>query len=462
MGIGFTSACRGLVQPVVVALMSAGLVSIVHSSTPAVMQGTTIRDVGPGYQYSSIQGAINAAGVGDLIYLRGGGKFAPFSVMNDNAKKNLVIMGAGKVIVRDGEIGARIDGIPDGYHLSIRGLGFNRLGPSAVNVLADDCEGEVWIEECNLTSEQGEAFSSSALPTLVTRRDESVHIINCEIYGMEGTSDPEFGQQFNSIGLYAEDCNLSIWDSKIVGGSGPDGYWFGDNIAQAGPGMLAVLHDGWFDQSEGLFLSGSELIGGSGGAGHQGTSPTGVVGCVPGADGAYALELRPDMQAYDVDCTYTEGQGGAGAGQCSSGLTPPSGILGEGFMVHLSGIAHSMTHSAAIFETGAGKAIPTAEFWGNAGEIPIVGIARSPNPDYTFVLSAVGVRAISPTLFKVWNTQSPLPASGYLSKVTGGGPLPGTDECMALWLQPSFISAGGGAGVLGAPTCIVLIEDGHP
>ena len=431
-------------------------------TSPAFANGDILY-VGAGHPYGTIGSAVSAASTGDLILVEQG-TYPPFEVAGVNADKDLVIlarqMGPGipmpEVQSYPGSPAVYVDDVPAGGQLTLRGLHFKRADANTRVAVLSESEGEIWVEGCVFGTESDyNYFYTFGKPTLSSNLNESLHVIDCKLYGVNGTEQFEVESRYGSEAVSATDSNLSMWNSLLVGGNGGNGKYdpHGDIIVHPKDGSPAMVQVRQYGMSPvGLFFSGCTLRGGDGG---DGDGVNGV-GCVGGADGAYALVLESVNQAYSLDSIFEAGEGGAGfvgTPGCGSGMTPLTAIqLILSNLDFLAGPSRTATSVSTIVD-------------GTAFELTTFGISgpnvrflfSQTNPDYSFFLNRLGVLCVDPNWGQMVTgifTGTP-GANGSLSFTIPFSPiLPGLGvDSASIWIQPVEIPTGN----LGAPTCVSIV-----
>ncbi|QDU65690.1 hypothetical protein [Engelhardtia mirabilis] len=252
---------------------------------------------GPGVDFTSIQAAVNASGPTDTILVRTG-NYTGFVV---NAKTATIVADSANVQVQ-GVV--EVTNIAAGQKVVLHGLRITSTFGTALELTT--CAGPVWIEDC--------AIDSSGLP--VFQINDGVRLTGAAAAVISACSIVSSGDGTGGIGggngLLAQNSNLHLYDTTIVGGAVIGGV-------PGSPGLSMI--NGF------TFASGCQFFGGDGGAGTlQGTFQI----CTDGGAGGPGISLTtvsssPPATLVLLDTDSSGGNGGAPGGPaCVSGSNGPS------------------------------------------------------------------------------------------------------------------------------------------
>lgn len=289
--------------------MTRSLAALVLLASLASAQSVYIVDqaAGPGAFSTEIQPAIDAAANLDIVLVRNGADYVPFTLFG----KSLTIIAEAGAHPRVWP--SRISGLHSYDRVVVSGIEFFHLTLS-------DCAGPVWLEGCSTVPSLIWAPGMEA-PLGVTNC-ASVALRDCAIHSWNGYSFP-------TGALSATNSNVSAWDSSFYGGNGPDF----DFYAPAGSPAAHVIGGS-------LFVSGCVFRGGDGGT-YYGPPGTNVHG-TNGGDGIVA-----SVQVVILDSLISGGSGSVAPGGNGS---PGSPIVGTAPML-LGAFARSFSVTSPVRES---------------------------------------------------------------------------------------------------------------
>ncbi|HZM00247.1 MAG TPA: hypothetical protein VFD43_08350 [Planctomycetota bacterium] len=403
----------GWIRPLTVGL------ALLAPAAPAIA-GVIIVDPNGFGDFTTIQAAIDAAADGDIVVVR------PVSGCCDTAS----IVGKSLTLVADvgpGEHTARLDleiiGVPAGGQVVVRG--FHAPTTSSIDtgaLLVQDCEGSVWIEDCEFKGDSG-MFSVREIGAEI-RNSPSVSFTRCTIAGTVGVngnpSFPPFPGTPGAGGALIVDSAVAFHDCSLTAGGGGGSTFFGGE--DGGHGVELA--------NSAALLSGCTVVGGYAGFGGGGAT---------GGDG---LLLDATSTADVLDTTIT----GGGTGGIDIDAPPDA--------VHmLSGSERSMMIPGPKREGQGGLMVVSGAlgdvvgfFWSLRGAaLPVLGKNGWFLLDPSLLAGPFGLGVItSPD--GVWNILFSTPS------------LPAALEGLTFLVQPYFSYPGG--VTLGGGTAFVVLDIG--
>lgn len=336
--------------------LSAGLLLCLASSVPSARgaERTWLVDFfgASDADFEEIQAAVDAALDGDTILIRTQGLYDGFTVVD----KSLVISAeaGGRVEL---ELGDRIEvrDLSAGKSLVLRGFGPEVIGSSGppTTLVASDCTGTLWLEDCSLAASPNETGLSltNCLSVVVT---------DCRVEGAPALS-------LSSTGMH-------LFSSSITG------------IDDAGAG--AEL-DASF-----TFVSGSTILGAEGNL-YPASTP-----CV--GDGGDGFVLSSASELYVQDSVILGGSiDPSGLGYCTVIGNPTVGSPGQpivqdpaSVVVNLAGSAHTYATTPLVRDGGTF----TRTFQGEPGELVYFFQADATEPTFLEHLNGSTLTSSSATL----------------------------------------------------------------
>lgn len=244
---------------------------------------------GPGWDFTELQAAVDAAADGDVLLVRNG-VYAGVTI------DDLSI----SVLADTGEANVRVQG---GF--TIRNLSANKrvlvsriqLIPTSLGSFASlsgwfvsDCAGAVLLRRCTV-----QVTDSSGATLLIG--NPMVRATNSSVLQLDRIA-PEApgGALFTYRGLTATDSTVFVYDSVLNAGEGDV--------------LSAVVVSGGS-----LYCSGSGIQGGKG---TDGTLTP--LGCTPVGDGGHGVEFTSAGEFIRLDTQITPGAGGSGGDECFDGI----------------------------------------------------------------------------------------------------------------------------------------------
>jgi hypothetical protein len=270
--------------------------------------------------FVTIQAAVNAASVGDIVLV------APGTYAES------VLVGRGLTIAADGGVvtlrRVEISGLPAGQAVVLDGLVIDARGAQPLlgagyeeAVFAHDDVGAVRVQDCTLFGEWGVAVMSfnpdrDGFPALRVQDCSSVALLRGSATGGHGGDiDDEALQWFvgdGGAGALIRNSSVALLDAMLTGG---DGGTITDTLAQgAGDGGHGVDN-----KSGSVLVAGCTLTGGDGGNGDCDM----IIGCGAGGIGGDGIrQSSASATLWTRGNTYAPGDGGAGG----DGVIAPDGM----------------------------------------------------------------------------------------------------------------------------------------
>ena len=395
--------------------MKLSLLALLALATP--LTGQTVRTVGFGGAYFSVQDAVDAAADGDLVLILPGHNDTGFVIDG----KSLTVLGtsAEMTSLTGGQATVRVFNLSADQFVVLRGLDVREGAGVTATVELDSNAGMVWIEEVEVRPILGHGIVASASADVV--------MVDCHVAGF-----PPFPVGDGGHGVLASDSSLHVFDSFFQGvhggdvtpGTAGDG---GDGLRFLGP------------PTSFLSATGSEFRGGPGGS----VSYPDCSGAGAGGDGL-ALSDSPTFLHDTVAAGGPSGVGGIFG-------CPWDGedVSGGAALVKLPGRTMTLTATSPISEGGL------LIFHVDGPPLVPAFLGLGAGPDAVFLSS------LSASLV----LQAPLAVLGLgltdsLGVVSLSLPLPllppGLDFSMN-WGQSGYVTPLGQV-VLGAPTALPVLD----
>lgn len=407
-------------------------------SSPALAQSrawVVDQEFGPGVDAIEIGDAVDLASDGDLILVRQGA-YDPFSVVG----KSLTIQGDPSAAVmpqfqdEEPETAVTVADLAANQSVTFNDLVLFQFG-SGPNPLVEvrDCAGPVIFEDIF-----GD-FLGGFTAFEITDSD-SVTLSNSHV--QVSLLSPESGAPEDAAGIDALRSNVFVHETFVVGATGHGAVQQHASVLDPSDGAPGARLLG-----STLTLTGSTLIGGSGGSsfGLCGLPGAGGDGVVMDADGALASTLV--LQ----DSAPQGGFGGGASGEC--GFAP--GGMGEGIDI-AAGTIQVLPGSVR----GFGFASPVVEgtalsstFNGQDGDLVFLLIGTEP-------LAGTFVAGLGATLHTAPFLVTSLGALGSPDEtfVFTAPALPATTDFLKFHTQAAFLGTGGDFYVAG-PSMTVIVND---
>ncbi len=253
--------------------------------------------VGGPHGFPTIQTAVDLAGDGDTVLVKTG-TYPGFAI---GSKGISVVADTGATVVTDA---VSVNGVPSGRSAVLAGLTIQasngNVGLSAVAVA-----GSLRVEDCSITPASS---NFTAHPAVFLDSDSDVALVTCTLEGSIGGNAGINGLP-GWPAIQSTSSSVAIQDCVLEGGAG--GYAYGDRSGNGGDGGPGILVQAGF-----VYLSGSDVRGGAGGAGgdNYGCTIGGYQGG-PGGDGGSAIRVSsaptsPTVVVFGV--VATPGAGGPG------------------------------------------------------------------------------------------------------------------------------------------------------
>ena len=321
-----------------------------------------------GAPYTSIQAAVDAAALGDVVLVKAG-TYDGFRVIEGVA---IVADEAAGVVVNGTII---VNGISQEQSLLVHRLQANSIGGPTDDygpaLTVKFSAGSVRAQSCLLqgsADRPGARFTSSGAAALV----DSLARTNSTGFDLEGA------------GVHFAGGNLALYGCEARGGAGPVGPSNTQPPAcygkKGGPGLLA--------NAFGFVFAGTTMFqGGQGGAGGSGCS-VGPVGCCGGGDGGNGVALLDSTQTwwrYD-DLLLGGGGGLGGVGSCgcdlSTSCTCDAGSTGATIVSTpgdaLSAVAGQVSTLSVAANPLRELATTTIRVQAQVGDVVHLAVARTP------------------------------------------------------------------------------------
>lgn len=376
---------------------------------------------GPLSPYASVQSAIAAAQVGDLVLLT--------QPVNENLTISYGVAIIADVPGRLTWVGVlRIQDVPLGETVLISGFNFGQALSTPI-VLSGNA-GSIRFQDCGLLP-----FGPPPQPPLKgldCTSSSDVAFLGCGLRGQRGTGSP-FNYVSGATAITLTNSNVTFQNSDVGGGDGRDGS-FGfqpSDAVPAGRGGNAIVMSGGT-----LVLQSSTVHGGTGGKGANGSCSGFHPGA--GARGGDGLVLTGGAVARAIGGRTLGGVGGlGGVNPCESAANGAHGIdvdAGGGTWAKFEGVSRAFV-APRIVRVGAPL---TLSFAGVTGER--VFLASSPAAGYLDSAQLHGVLLPLPPFRRL--EYGVLDALGGLS-VTLTTPALDAGQFDLLHLQPVMLDPNG-------------------
>lgn len=396
---------------------------------------------GPGVTHLSLQAAIDAAAEGDTILVRPG-DYGFFTIDG----KSLIVAADG--LARPGLAGpCTIRNIGAAQSVTLRGLEHEITFFALPGLAISNSVGTVFAEDCSFTSTNGSAHLGQAMtPAVTVAHSGRVVFARCELAAQDSVLGE--GLTFLSVsngphGLQAVDSHVALYQCLVRGAP---------SFALAGQGGHGAVVAGGT-----LFATGCQFIGNTGGP------PNTTFGTPAGAGGdgvqlTNGLPLSPPIATAPalgrfVDCTFSAGSGGPGAGSVPPGPAgQPLAALNGATALQFAGPTRSFSSTSPVH---AGQST-TLSFEAPAGELVFTAAALGAAASYVGSLQGTLV----PSLPFVFTALGTVPASGQLVLTIPLPALPAGAGALQVVHQAVFGVAPGSAR-LGSPSTLVLLDPAY-
>lgn len=393
--------------------------------------------VGPGADFATVQGAVDAASDGDTILVSPAAEASAFDV----SAKSLTIAGTGPG--RSPLRGAsRVRNLTSSQDVVLRGFETTVAEEEGLQIL--NCTGSVFVEDCLWIGDIGRNLfpvpgAEHGYHGLRVENANNVVLVNCTMEAGRGASvddaDEEFGVGRGGDGIDSTDSFVALYDCTLSGGRGgnmTDLFETGNG----GAGGDGIELEGGY-----LFASGTRFEGADGGSGSDA-----VFGCGFGGAGGSGIRLDSGSPSADhLDSAFVTGQGGLGCGQLATHGVEVK--LLSGSATALAGEARSTAVDGPVH---AGETLQlTAQ--GMEGDFVLVLV--SPAVDNTYLPAWLGLLVTGAAAQVV--PLGAIGSSGALALQATLGPLPPGIDSLHLTVQGLFFTDPDLQ--LGAPSALVWV-----
>lgn len=372
----------------------------------------------------------------------------------------------------------RISNIGQGEQVILRGIQAFRSHHETVVLRMSSNAGNVWIEDCSLTSVGAQppitdVFPTPSQPTVVINGCTSVDMIDCTVTAMAGLHGL-LGSYWSidaTVGIDVQNSSLALWDSTVTGGRGDDAFFDHSQLPaipyDAQPGASAIVHNGGggvigsipAGTGYGSFLSGSTATGGDGG---NSVFIPGFAICAAAGAGGNGMSLS-NVDAAVLNSVTAQSLSAGTGGLASSTLCPaapdgqPLTVSGSATHTQLQGFARSLSIRSADgnFITREGEDV-VSSFTGIGGDLAWWFLQSTAVPGALFVQDGNGNLSVAPAALQGsvdlgGNGQTTLTATIGVDSVM----------CATTALvQGLFYNAGAQQWQLSSPSSLILVDIG--
>lgn len=327
---------------------------------------------GPGVDFTSIQGALDAAGNGDIVVVAAGN----YSSATISGKSVTLVAkpGAAAVSIQ----GMRIENLPLGGTVRVAGLKLFQKsfdpGPFDVPFRADSCAGIVLVQDCAMAYG---SISGGDWPGARVTSCNVVSFTRCSMRGILGNfgDDDSFPAGNGGHALVAADSRVFLHDCELFGESGGpgDGVEGGD-----GGDALVSLHSN-------VEAYDCRFHGGKGNSGFTGDLIFGFFDA-PGIGGA-AVRASNSSSIRHQDCFFR-----AGKNATPPVLADPVQTDAASIEVALSGVPALLFGASAVF-AGANVTLTI-----DAAPIAMTWAYVAPGCGLTFAQGVIGASLLTPPI----------------------------------------------------------------
>ncbi|MBI5432471.1 MAG: hypothetical protein HZA52_06555 [Planctomycetes bacterium] len=319
--------------------------------------------------FTTLQGAIDAASEHDVL-LATAGSYAPFTIDG----KGLTVLGQGLVTVNGSCTVKNLAKASDVglVHLRILGPTQSFVGgapPFGLELL--HCEGDLRIQDCTLVGGRVVAWFTSAPagPAASVVDCKRVMVTRSTLTGGSAGFLPGELPAAGGEGLNANASSIALYDCTVRGGDGSH-----ETSPSGGEGGVGARIDGW-----GVFSSGSQIAGGTGGGGDY-------IGCTVSGDGGDGVVIT-GAQLKLLDSPVSGGFAG-NFGPCGLGVAGQPFDATNAVVSTLVGVARELSASNQVSD----GSILSLTFRGAPGDK--VWLVVAGEPAFGLVPSYVGIAGV--------------------------------------------------------------------
>ncbi|MEM7310509.1 MAG: hypothetical protein AAF682_27790 [Planctomycetota bacterium] len=410
-------------------------------------------DGGAGVDFTDLPAAVDAAQSGDTILVQDG-EYSAFAI---SGKGLNVIADTGQAPSIGG--GVAVQGLAADQVVLLRGLEVANVpgagGGEGLDLRIN--QGAVWLEDCTFTGADGFNDGSFSLEVAAGKTGANVEqcadvvFTRCTLTGGKGADILQFFADSSGVGgrgLSVADSTVACWQTSLSGGkagSDLDGSEFPTTSKTGGDG--ARLASGL------LFLSGSQVTGGQGGAADYFFK--GIAFCTSGGAGGAGLALDGG-EVRPLDSSFAGGPGGTASALvtiagCSGGTAGAQIEFNGGLNTPLAGTTKGLQVPAPFRAQVADSIV----YEGEAGDA--VFLLVGPPDEIAFLDPIAGALALGLTPVTLF--AGVVPASGVLTQAASFQAVPGGASSQLLGTQAVFVSATGNI-TAGASSGAVLLAPG--
>lgn len=407
---------------------------------------------GPGFDFTDIQPAVDAAGPGDIVLVRDG-TYGGFTI---DGKGISVVAEQGASVFFSAPV--TVQACPADEDVLLRGLDVAGgaagalFGATTHAVTFHLNEGDVWVEDCTLAATAATPFSPAQDVGGADIFSSVVSFQRCTLWGQEGLT---FVSGFSATSLPGDTAlrvdggSASLDGCTLIGGAGGDGVFnaFDESDGAAG-GSALLIDDGY------VFLRGCTVVGGVGGDGAPGACGSFPFGSA-GGDGGTGLETTGVSQTIQSVDTAIAG-GSPGLGTCGE----PDGIGGLDTDVGIFELqTFPLTGRGLVVDAtvDAGTSVGIT-FTGLPGDFALLGVSTG-HTFQSFQLFTPPFVVLPTTPIGVFFPLGTVPGSGTLASSLPVPLLPALTEGAVLYTQGTYIDASAQPGVA-QPSATVILAPG--
>jgi hypothetical protein len=310
-------------------------VLVLLACAPAALADVLVVDAAGGGDYTSVDVAAFFAADGDTLLVR--------PILPSGQYVGAFIVGKSLTLVGDPQgAGVRprieyiaIEDLAASQRVVLRGLDIHPpnltfSGPVYPGVYIDQCEGAVWIEDCEVTGQKSSGVGLiHCFPVLpggdglfVNASSGPVTVVRCALTGGMGAKTPGMGQGAGAsdggAGASLSACDAAFFECMLSGGTGGDGL----DCSETGDGGAGVR-----TTAASVLVSGGTVTGGE--PGSHGVGGAGLAGGVfstfelldttlSGGTGGQTVDVAPgtitgyagSARSFALDSPLREGEAG--------------------------------------------------------------------------------------------------------------------------------------------------------